>query len=329
MGLPTAGDVHVNAVLGNVSVAYVQEQSKFVADSVFPNVPVAKQGDRYYVYDRGDFNRDEMQLRAPATESAGSGYRVDNTPNYFADIRSLHKDVPDEVRSNSDTVLRPDEEATRFVTNKALIAREVLWVSKYFAASIWTDDDAGQASGPTGTDVLQWDNDASTPIKDARTRLTNVGERTGFRPNVAVMGRRTFDALIDHPDIVDRVKYGQSGGDTAMVGEADIASLFKIDRVLVMDAVQNTATEGAAASHAFIGGKNILFAYAAASPGLMTPSAGYTFSWTGFLGAQSSGQRIKRFRMDPLNATRIEIDIAFDQKLVSADLGAFILNVVA
>jgi hypothetical protein len=41
---------------------------------VFPNIPVQKKSDRYYTYDRGDFNRDEMEERAPGTESEGSGY---------------------------------------------------------------------------------------------------------------------------------------------------------------------------------------------------------------------------------------------------------------
>ncbi|MFN9111239.1 MAG: hypothetical protein ACK5XN_14350, partial [Bacteroidota bacterium] len=77
---PTPGDVHVNAPLTNISIAFLQNAANFVATRVFPNIPVQKQSDRYYVYERGDFNRDEMQLRAPATASAGGGYTLDNTP---------------------------------------------------------------------------------------------------------------------------------------------------------------------------------------------------------------------------------------------------------
>ena len=67
---PTPGDVHVNVPLTNISIAYLQNASNFIASRVFPNIPVQKQSDRYYTYDRGEFNRDEMKERAAGTESA-------------------------------------------------------------------------------------------------------------------------------------------------------------------------------------------------------------------------------------------------------------------
>src|SRR5574343_1017852 len=103
---PTVADSHVNTALTAISVAYVQDQTRFVADRVFPIVHVPKQSDRYFIYDRGDFNRDEMELRAPGTESAGAGYRLDNTPTYYCNKYSLHRDVPDDLIANSDAVLK-------------------------------------------------------------------------------------------------------------------------------------------------------------------------------------------------------------------------------
>jgi hypothetical protein len=61
----------------------------------------------------------------------------------------------------------------------------------------------------------------------------------------------------------------------------------------------------------------------------MTPTAGYTFSWNGLLGASAMGGRIKKFRMENLSSDRVEIEMAFDQKLVSADLGYFWDTIVA
>lgn len=326
---PTPGDVHVNTPLTNISIAFLQNASNFVATRVFPNIPVSKQSDRYYVYARGDFNRDEMQERAPATESAGGGYTLDNTPTYFANRFSFHKDIPDEVRANADAALNPDREATAFVTHKALIKREKLWVANYFATSIWSNEYAGVASSPTGSQKLQWNDANSTPIEDVRLGKRTIAQSTGFEPNKLVVGRAVFDALLDHPDIIDRIKYGQTAGAPAMAGADVLAKLFGVDEVMVMNAVENTAKEGQAASHSFIGGKNCLLTYATPAPGLMTPTAGYTFSWTGLLGSGAEGNRIRSFRMEPLNADRVEIDMSFDLKLVSADLGAFWNGIVA
>lgn len=327
MGQPTQGDVHVNTPLTNISIAYLQNQSHFIADQVFPNIPVSKQSDLYYLYDRGMFNRDEMEVRGPSTESAGGDYTV-STASYTAKIYAFHKDIPDEVRANADSVLRPDFEATQFVMHKAMIKREKLWVAKYFADSIWTDDDDGVSGSPSSNEFLQWNDDASTPIEDIRSRKTALLQLTGQEANTLVLGQQVFDALIDHPDIVDRVKYGQTNGGPAIPNVAALQALFDIDRVLIMKATNNTAVEGAANVHAFIGGKKALLIHAAPNPGIMVPSGGYTFSWTGMVGG-GSGQRIKKLRIDIKNTDRIEIDMAFDQKLVAADLGAFMDSAVA
>lgn len=328
---PTPGDVHVNVPLTNISIAYIQEAGNFIADKIFPNIPVSKQSDRYYTYDRGYFNRDEMAERAPGTESSGSGYTVDNTPTYYAPVYAFHHDIPDPRRANADSVMAPDREATLLATQKGLIKREKLWVSKYFTTSIWTTDITGVSSNPSaGTQVLQWNDANSTPIEDIRAGKTIVLQRTGFEPNTLVIGQQVYDALCDHPDIVDRVKYGQTASrGLAQIDVSDLEALFKIGRIFVMKSVENTAKQGQTNSHSFIGGKKALLCYSTPAPGLMTPTAGYTFSWTGYLGASNTGHRISKFRMENLKSDRVEIEMAFDQKLVSADLGYFFTTVVA
>jgi hypothetical protein len=42
-----------------------------------------------------------------------------------------------------------------------------------------------------------------------------------------------------------------------------------------------------------------------------------------------AGVRIKTFRMEHLASDRVEIDSAFDMRLVSADLGFFFNNVIS
>jgi len=320
---PTPGDVHVNAPLTNISIAFLQNAANFVATRVFPNIPVQKQSDRYYVYERGDFNRDEMQLRAPATASAGGGYTLDNTPTYFANRFSFHKDIPDELRANADAVLSPDREAAEFVTHKALIKREKLFSNTYFKTGVWTNNRAGVAGTPGANQFKKWNDATSTPIRDVRLGKAAIAQSTGFEPNKLIMGRAVYDAIVDHPEIIDRLKYGQTAGAPAMASKQALAALFGVDEILVMNAIENTAAEGIAAAHSFIGGNHCLLTYSTSAPGLMTPTAGYTFSWTGLLGSGADGNRIKSFRMEDRSADRVEIDMCFDMKLVSADLGQF------
>ena len=327
---PTPGDVHVNQPLTNISIAMIQSAAAFIASRVFPNIPVGKQSDRYYTYDRGMFNRDEMELRAPGAESSGGGFTVDNTPSYYCPNYSFHHDIPDEVRANADAVLNPDREAVSFVTQKALIKREKLWVAAYLAGSVWGGtDQTGVASTPGANQFLQWNDANSDPIGVVKAQKTAILESTGFEPNKLVLGRRVWDALADHPDIIDRVKYGQTPGSPAMVTRQAVAALMEIEEIVVAQAIENTAKEGQTNSHSFIAGKKALLVYAAPAPGLMTPSGGYTFSWTGLLGSGAEGNRIRQFRLERNRSDRVEIDMSWATKLVAADLGRYFASVVA
>ncbi len=325
---PTPGDVHVNRPLTNISVAFMQDAAGFVADRVFPNIPVAKQSDLYYIMDRTFWNRSEMEKRAPGTESKGIGWEVSTDP-YFAHVYALHHDIEDERRANADSVFSLDEEATDLLSSQAMLKRETLFASTYFQTGIWTTELQGVPGVPAGGQFRQWDDDASTPIEDIRAARTTAKLVTGMRPNTMVMGVQVWDALMDHPDIMDRLKYGQTPGSPADVDLSDLVALFKIPRIFVMDAIENAAAEGAAEANAFIGGKHALLVWVPPRPGLRVASAGYTFSWNGFLAAGNMGQRIRKFRREALNSDRIEIEMAFDQKLISADLGFFFNDAVA
>lgn len=327
MPQPTRGDVHVNAPLTNISVAYIQNRSHFIADRMFPNIPVSKQSDRYYTYDRGDFNRDEMERRAPGTESAGSGYDLDNTPTYYCPVWAYHKDVDDQVRSNSDSVLGPDRDATIFCTQKGLIRRERHFAQTAMVSGVWSNEITGVNSDVVaGSEFLIWNDANSDPITLIRTAKRTVLENTGFEPNKLALGKAVYDALVDHPDLVDRVKYGQTPGAPAEVNASSLAQLFDLDEVLVSKAIYNSAAKGATEASSFISGNHALLAYVPDAPGIMIPSAGYTFSWNGFMGASALGSRIKRFRMEHLESDRIEIQMAFTQKVVAADCGYFFEN---
>ncbi len=322
---PTPSDVHVNAPLTSISVAYIQQATNFIADKVFPNAPVGKQSDRYFQYDRADWFRVEAQERAPGTESAGGGWRIDNTPTYFARIYAVHKDIDDPTRANADAPIDMDRDATEWVTQQLLLLREKRFINAYFKTGVWATDLTGVAASPTGNQFLQWDQAGSDPISDVEDQAIDMAEKTGYKPNVLVIGPRVLAALKNHAAILDRIKYTQRG----MVTPDLLAGLFEVEKVLVPFATENTAAEGATASYSLMYGKNAFLAYANPAPSLLKPSAGYIFPWTGLLGAGAYGNRIKRFRMEHLASDRVEGEMAFDCKLVAADLGVFFSGAVA
>ena len=316
MPQPTQNQVHVDAILTNISVAYMQKQDNFIANKVFPIVPVDKQSDKYFSYTKNDWFRDEARLRADATESAGGGYNL-STSSYSADVWAFHKDVGDQTRANADAPINVDREAVEFVTSRLLLKMETEFVSSFFTTGVWGTD-----STPSN---LWSDYTNSDPLNDVEDAKRAILATTGFEPNTLVLGYDVFKELKNHPDLVDRIKYTSSNVITTDM----IARMFDVERVLVSKSVKATNNEGGTAAYDFTAGKNALLCYSAPSPGLLQPSAGYVMSWTGVSGGLGQTIGASRFRMESVKADRIEGEMAFDMKVVASDLGYFFSAVVS
>jgi hypothetical protein len=324
---PTPSDIYYQPLLTQISLGFVQNSQEFIADQVFPNIPVDAQGGAYRTFDRADWLRSEAQLRAPGAESAGGGWRQ-STDTFFAQVYAFHKDNDDQTLATwNNTAAQGDSmdiAATRYVTRQMLLKREATFVSKYFAGGVWTTDQTGATTVATNQ-FIQWDLANSTPINDVRNQRLAMGELTGFQPNVLVLGPRVFEVLVNHTQILSRIQYTQA----AFGSEELLARAFGVDRVLVPHPVQNTAKEGLTASYSFMYPRAALLVYAAPAPEIDMPSAGYTFSWRGYTGMNDMGARIKRFRLERNAVTRIEAEMAFDMKVVSTELGKYFATAVS
>ena len=320
---PTAGDVHVNTPLTNFSQKYLLQNSMFIAMRAMPNLPVGKQSDLYYEFNRGDFLRDEAKERADGTESAGGGFRL-STDTYFARVYAWHKDVTDRQRANQDSPIQLDRSATQWVTQKLLIRREILFQQTYIAAGLW---------GTDFTPAPLWDADSSDPIRDIRNGKRTVQGNTGFIPNKFIVARDVYDALLDNDGILARINGGATTALPAMVQKQRLTELLELDEIFIMDGIFNSdpidKQDPDAATYEFIGAKSALLYYAPNAVTLDEPTAGTQFSWTGFTGATTAGQRITRIRAPLIQADRIGGEMAFDYKLVGADLGDCLEDAIA
>jgi hypothetical protein len=321
---PTQADLHINVPLTNVSVAYMMSSDMFMSTKVFPRVPVTKQSDLYWKYSKSDWRRTDVQKRAPGTESPGIGWKVD-TGQYFAHVYAVHKDVDDQTRSNADSYWQLDKDSTLFVTNQLMLKRDIDWNDAYFKTGVWaTDLDGTSQFDP-------WDDVASDPIVQFENLRTEYIKQAGVKPNILVLGAKAITALKNHPDLIDRIKYTQKG----VVTEDLLASLLGVDRILVSYASKTDVLEqgdareqDADATYNFISNENsALLVYAPQAPSLMTPAAGYTFTWNGYLGGNRYGIRMKNFRMEHIASDRIEGEMTYDMRVVSPDMGVFLHHV--
>jgi hypothetical protein len=185
----------------------------------------------------------------------------------------------------------------------------------------------GVASGESlGTSVRQWSDFAnSDPLEDLEYAKEYILSTTGFEANTLVLSYQVWRKLKNHPDLTDRYKYTTS----SVITEDMVARLIGVDRILVAKAVKASNQEGATGAYAFATSKNALLCHVAPNPGLMTPSAGYTFAWNGVSGGLGQTIGTSSFRMESIKATRVEGEMAFDNKVVASDLGVYLYSLVA
>lgn len=319
MPQPDVGDVHVNALLTNMSIGYKNEE--YVADRVFPNAPVRKQSDIIPLYDRDMWLRSQAAVRAPGTLARRSGFTVDTTNTYFARNFAIGAVVTAEERENADPVFNLEVDSMEWAMEQILLAREVEFASAAFGTGIWTTDRTG------GTDFTKFSSyGSSDPIGYLRSQVRTVRQIIGRRANVVAMGEICWDRLADHPDIIERIKGAASPGSPAIVSRQLLASLLELDEVVVASALQVTSEEGATETRADVIDDDMLVLYRPPRPSLKLPAGGYNFTWNALMGG--GPQFIRRYEETDVRQTVIEAHSYFDYNVTAADAGVFLADAV-
>ncbi len=322
------GTIHVDRYLTNYSVSYIQEAAAFVAQTASSIIPVRKSSDKYVVYPRGYFWRDEVKPRPLGGRPAQVGYKVDSG-NYNADEYGLEHVVDDRQRTNADEPIDLDENAARLLSQKHMIRQDRNWASTFFVTGAWTTELTGVASSPVaGTSFLQWNDANSDPLDVVDDLKDTIHEATGFMPNVMVIGSDVKRKLRTHPDITDRIKYTRLG----VSDEQLLATLFEVDQVITARSIYNSAAEGATDSFSYIvDKKSVWLGYIEPNPTLDSPTAIATFAWTGLIEGETNalGGVMERGRDNRAHSDWFQMRMAWDMVQVADDLGAFLLNAVA
>lgn len=316
---PTNNQIRHDPLLTSISIAYSNQ--RYVADQMFPLVPVNSQAGIVPKYDQSHWFRDAAVLRAPGTRSRRGGFTVDKTDKYYTPRYSFGFELPDEVRDTAavDGAFNLDRDATNFVTEKGYLRREVAFAADFFTTGVWSADKVGN------TDFTYWNDYATgTPLINLTDYADLVDSGVGREPNTLLLGKQAWLALKWHPDLIDSIKYTQRG-----VMSTDIfGSMIDIPRILIGRALRVSSGEGvaeASATYVRIFGKSALLTWVPDGPSLMAPAAGYTFVWNRVANAL---QYIKRMRDDESEIDIIEMNTYFDQKLTSKGAGIFISGAI-
>jgi len=316
-----------------MAMAYFQDQSRYVAKSIFPICPVRLSSANYYVFDKASLLRDNVSLKpqfgvvAPAQIGQyDQSYRCKvHQTRYGIDLISTQ----DLVRTNAPGVSDPRQAKVRIISQQMNIHLDIDFAKSYFRSGVWQNEwTGGAAYDEANRTFIKFSDDNCDPIELFDNLCTEIEQSTGRRPNRLGLGKDAYIALKNNPIVQERVKYGGSTANHARVNERVLAELFGVERVGVLSSIYNKAAFGAEPEMEFIcDPKAALLAYATNAPAIDEPSAGYIFTWD-MLG---DGQYMPIHQYEGENGTYsefIEGLLGYDMKKTADDLAIFLKDCV-
>lgn len=322
MAYKSPAAVHYDEVLSNISVGY--SNAEFVSESLFKVVPVGKQSNKYPVFQRREGWSVFDDLRGPGTKANELPPLQYSRDAYYAEEHALVGLSPVEEQENADAGIDPLSDTTEQTTDTILMNREVAMAT---AATTTTNFASGFSTTLTGTN--QWNDYAnSDPKTNVKTGREVVYAAIQKVPNVAVMGRQVYTQLEDHPDILARLAITTNQFTTPQL----IAQFLGVDRLIVANAMKDTANAGAsAATLGFVWGKDVLLAYVPARPGRREPAFAYEFVWP----VNGKTQATERWYDIDYKTDKVRVSRRYDLKFIAVDsngksiAGYLIKNAVA
>lgn len=339
MPLPDVGDVHVDTLLSNVSIGW--QPQGFFSTSVFAPVTVRNQTDIWPKYLKSYMVRDlggpgaaptgsgQGMLRAPGTKARNVSFATQNQPAYYCANYALGAEIPDELRANADSIFSLDSDYLNVIQSLMALRWDRQFIADFFTTGIWGTDITGDVTAT----YTQWNDYAnSTPIENFRTILDGISKNTlgmsdqgGIK---VVMAPSVYLALLDHPDIIDRIKYGNSAGAPSKVTKQLLASLFEVDEIVVPKAVYTSDEEGtveASVTYTRIMDDEVWVGYVPGQTRL-TPTAGYLFNWASL--ASGGLNYVRRGRVERERFDWMEVHAYLDWVAGEAGSGVFLDDMV-
>jgi|WetSurMetagenome_2_1015567.scaffolds.fasta_scaffold10568_2 hypothetical protein len=308
---PTPKDVHVDQILSNISVLY--RNSLYIAEMIFPLVKVNFQSDKYYIFTKGDQFRNTAAKRAAGTASNRHGFRL-STDTYYCEEVADATILDDETRDNADSVLNLESAKTNFVTDKILLNLEKTVADLCCTTSNWGTNYS------TPSDLWS-DYNNSDPLADFETGIEAIEGQTGQKVNKAVISYDVWKILKHHPQLLNRLPNDQLKSAKLQ----DLKDLLDIQEILIGGALINTAADGQTTdTFSRVWTKDVWLGSVASAPAKETPTAGYTFVWP----REGKIRGVRKWREEDIHSDIYEGFMNYDNKVVGADMGYLLNNVI-
>lgn len=323
----TPGAVHYDQYLTSFATNYYAEQN-YLAGRVFPVIDVAKQSDKYYVFDAENENREFTGLvkKAAPLTSPNMIEVTQSDDSYFSELYWVGFYMDMVTEANEDQILRTRERKARLTMDNMMKKRDRDWIDTYLTSGVWGEDLVGT------TDFTKWSDSASTPIDDIMLWKEDFEIRNyGLKPNKIVITKDIKRHLLSNTQILGRINGGATVANPAMVNDAIIASIFEVDEIIWADAVSNKKEYGETEAAARMVTDRMLMVHSPNEAGIDVASAGAIFAWNQ-VPDFNFGISVASFTGDhyaaKLVSEEVHVRCAYDMKVTGPKLGTYISDLV-
>jgi len=318
---PTAATTLQRPDLGAIAYEYLTEASQrgFIGLSLLPIFDVPQKSADYPKIPIEALIKIPGTKRAPRANYARGDYQFE-TGTYSCEEYGWEEPVDDTEASLYRRFFDAEEVAVKRAVDILLRGQELRIATLLFNASNFSHTDAG----------TEWSTASSaTPRANVNTCKAAMRAASGLMPNVLAMSLKVFNNLLMTAEIATAFRYTspiEIGGFDAQ--KRLMAQYFGVDKVLVGDAIRDTAKKGQSFSLTDIWDDEYvgLFKASAGGSDLRDPCVGRSFLWT----ADSPSNLVsEQYRQEEIRSNVYRVRQNVDEALVFGGAGYLLGNVTA
>lgn len=311
------GPVYQDQVLTNLSQKWKNASDDFIAEKLFPVINVPKPTGKYWAYNKDNLRAGGTNIDLRTGRSKTSEVTYGKSLKDFGPLQehALKDFISKDEMQFVDSPLDIESDAVDNLNEVMNLAQEISLATMLRDITIITNNIT-----LSGTSQFS-DYTNSDPFATIKARVIAQRNAAFKRPNTIAFGWDVWLQLVDHPKILERIKYTQTG----VVTTDDIVKLFApygITQVFIGAAMYDSTTEGQTGTPTSVWGKDIIIGYITPTPSLRAVNGGYTLRLR-------DGKYVDKWDEQDPKGEWVRNNDYYSQMLFASELFSLIKNAVA
>ncbi len=311
------GPSYVDPVLTNLSQKWTNDSEDFIAEKLFPVIEVPKPSGKYWAYNKDNLKAGGTNIDLRTGRSKTAEVTFGKSLKDFGPLQehALKDFITRDEMQFVDSPLDIESDSVDNLNEVMLLAQEISLATMLRDTGIITNN-------VTLSGTSQWnDYTNSDPFVTIKARVIALRNSAFKKPNTIAFGWDVWLQLVDHPKLLERIKYNRDG----VITTADIVKLFSpygITQVFVGGAMYDSTVEGQTGTPTSVWGKDVIIGYVTPRANLRTVNGGYTLRLR-------DGKKVDKWDEADPEGEYVRNRDYYDQMLFASELFSLIKNAVA